>query len=81
MSELARDAGLSAATASRYLGLLEASFVIHRVSPYLSSRVSRLIKSPKTYNPMPDWPAIWPGSPPSRFRQENLYGEPSMRPL
>jgi predicted AAA+ superfamily ATPase len=49
VSELARDAGLSAATASRYLGLLEASFIIHRVSPYFSSRVSRLIKSPKTY--------------------------------
>jgi len=48
-SGLARDAKLNAATASRYLGLLEASFVLHRVGPFLSNRSSRLIKSPKIY--------------------------------
>ncbi|MEJ5226835.1 ATP-binding protein [Thermodesulfovibrio sp.] len=49
LSELARDAKLSVATASRYLSLLEASFIVRRIQPYLKSRSSRLIKSPKTY--------------------------------
>jgi predicted AAA+ superfamily ATPase len=48
-SELARDAKLKAATANRYLGLMEASFVLHRIGPFLSNRSSRLIKSPKVY--------------------------------
>lgn len=48
-SQLGRDAKLNAATTSRYLSLLEASFVIYRVSPYLGNRSRRLIKSPKVY--------------------------------
>ncbi len=48
-SELARDAKLNAATVARYLSLLEASFVIRRVAPFLANRASRLIKSPKLY--------------------------------
>lgn len=49
VSQLGRDAKLKAATAARYLSILEASFVIRRVSPYLRNRSSRLIKSPKMY--------------------------------
>jgi len=49
VSELARDAKLNAATTSRYLGVLEASFVVARLAPYLANRASRLIKSPKLY--------------------------------
>lgn len=49
VSELARDAHLNHATASRYLGLLEASFVVRRVGSYLSNRSSRLVKSPKIF--------------------------------
>ncbi len=49
VSELARDARLAAATAGRYLGVLEASFVVRRLAPYLANRASRLIKSPKLY--------------------------------
>lgn len=49
VSELARDAGLSTTTAARYLGLLEASFVVRRLGPCLANRASRLIKSPKVY--------------------------------
>jgi len=49
VSELARDAKLNAVTTSRYLGLLELSFVISRLTPYLANRASRLIKSPKLY--------------------------------
>ncbi|MDF1527245.1 MAG: ATP-binding protein [bacterium] len=48
-SQLGRDAQLKAATAARYLSILDASFVIRRVSPYLKNRSSRLIKSPKMY--------------------------------
>jgi len=48
-SELGRDAKLSAVTTSRYLSLFEASFLIHRIQPYLGNRSSRLIKSPKLY--------------------------------
>jgi predicted AAA+ superfamily ATPase len=49
VSELARDAKMTAATVNRYLGLLETSFVIARLAPYLRSRTTRLIKSPKLY--------------------------------
>ena len=48
-SELGRDARLSASTTGRYLGLLETSFLVQRVPPYLRSRASRLIKTPKLY--------------------------------
>lgn len=48
-SEVARDAKMTMATATRYLALLAASFVIRLVPPYLANRASRLIKSPKLY--------------------------------
>ncbi|HPO12610.1 MAG TPA: ATP-binding protein [Candidatus Hydrogenedentes bacterium] len=49
VSALARDAKLNTATAGRYLDLLEASFLIRRLPPFLKNRSSRLIKSPKLY--------------------------------
>ncbi len=49
ISELARDAKQNSATTARYLSLLEASFVIRRLGPYLGNRASRIIKSPKLY--------------------------------
>jgi predicted AAA+ superfamily ATPase len=49
ISNLARDAKLSAATAGRYLSLMEASFLIRRLPPFLKNRSSRLIKSPKLH--------------------------------
>ena len=48
-SEIARDAKLNVMTTSRYLALLEASFVLFRLQPHLSNKSSRLIKSPKIY--------------------------------
>jgi predicted AAA+ superfamily ATPase len=48
-SQLGRDAKLNATTTSRYLSLLETSYVMYRLSPYLRNRASRLIKSPKLY--------------------------------
>lgn len=49
ISTLARDAKLTASTTGRYLDLLEASFLIRRLPPFLKNRSSRLIKSPKLY--------------------------------
>lgn len=48
-SALARDAKVSSATAGRYLGLLEASYIAWRLPPFLRSRTSRLVKSPKLF--------------------------------
>jgi predicted AAA+ superfamily ATPase len=48
-SDLARDARLNAATAGRYVNLLEASFLVHRLPPFLKNRSTRLVKSPKLY--------------------------------
>lgn len=48
-AELARDAGLSPATAGRYLSILEASFLIHRQAPYYENIGKRLVKSAKLY--------------------------------
>jgi hypothetical protein len=49
VSELGREARLNHVTASRYLDLLEASYVVRRLPPYLDNAASRLIKSPKLY--------------------------------
>ena len=49
ISELARDAKLNSSTTSRYLNLIETSFIIKRLLPYLRNKASRLIKSPKIY--------------------------------
>ncbi|MBN1224584.1 MAG: ATP-binding protein [Candidatus Aminicenantes bacterium] len=48
-SELARDGKLNVMTASRYLSLIEISFVLRRLPPYFRNPSSRLIKSPKLY--------------------------------
>ena len=49
VSELGRDAKLNVTTARRYLDVMEASFVIMRLAPFLRNRASRLIKSPKMF--------------------------------
>jgi hypothetical protein len=49
IAALARDVGLNAATAGRYLSLLEASFQIKRLAPWFSNLGKRLVKSPKVY--------------------------------
>ncbi len=48
-TEIARDAGVSQPTVHRYLNLLEASYLVHRLPAYAASRTKRLIKSPKLY--------------------------------
>lgn len=49
VSEIGRDAKVNSVTASRYLDLLETSFVVRRLSPFLSNKATRLIKTPKMY--------------------------------
>jgi predicted AAA+ superfamily ATPase len=48
-SELARDVKLPARTVGGYLDLLETSFVIERIPPFVRSRATRMLKSPKLY--------------------------------
>ena len=48
-SDIGRQAGLNAMTASRYLSLLETSCIIYCLPPFRRSRAKRLVKSPKIY--------------------------------
>jgi predicted AAA+ superfamily ATPase len=49
VSSLARDAKLNTVTAGRYLNLLETSFLVRRLPPFMKNRSSRLVKSPKLH--------------------------------
>ncbi len=49
VSSLATDCGISHTTASRWLSLLESSFIIQIVHPYYNNFHKRVIKSPKLY--------------------------------
>jgi hypothetical protein len=48
-SHLAEDTGISHKTASEWISLLEASFIVYRLPPYFTNISKRLIKSPKLY--------------------------------
>ena len=48
-SEIARDAGLSQATAGRYINLLEITGLLVRLNSYSTNISKRIIKSPKVY--------------------------------
>lgn len=49
IASIARDAKLEAKTAARYLGWMEATYIIRRLQPYLRNKASRIKKSPKIY--------------------------------
>jgi uncharacterized protein len=49
LSQLGRDAKLPSITTSKYLSILETSFILSKLNPYLRNKASRLIKSPKVY--------------------------------
>ncbi len=49
IASLARDASLEPKTAARYLGWMEATYIIRRVQPFLRNKTSRVKKSPKLY--------------------------------
>jgi len=48
-ADVAKDCGLSHASAHRYIKLLEVSNIISRVPAWYASRSKRLVKSPKVY--------------------------------
>ncbi len=48
-ASLANDAGISPATARRYLNILEVSFQVRRIPAYAVNRGKRLIKAPKMF--------------------------------
>jgi predicted AAA+ superfamily ATPase len=48
-ADLARDARLPAATANRYLNLLEVSYQVQRLPAFAVNRTKRLVKSPRLY--------------------------------
>ncbi|MBN3035377.1 MAG: ATP-binding protein [Bacteroidales bacterium] len=48
-ASLANDTGVSATTISNWLSVLEASYIIFRLSPYYENFGKRVVKSPKLY--------------------------------
>jgi predicted AAA+ superfamily ATPase len=48
-ANLARDAGMSPATAGRHLSILEASFLLTRLPPFFANIGKRMVKAPKLY--------------------------------
>jgi len=49
LADVARDAGLPHATATRYLALLESVFMVHRLPAWSENLGRRLVKSPKLH--------------------------------
>ncbi|WP_428660047.1 ATP-binding protein [Runella sp.] len=49
VSDLSRSIGISQPTVSKYLDILEGSFLITRLQPYFANISKRLVKSPKLY--------------------------------
>lgn len=49
LSDLARDAGISAPTAKKWISILEASYAVFLLQPYYRNMGKRLIKAPKLY--------------------------------
>ena len=49
MTDLARDAGVTAPTVKRWLSVLEASQVVYLLRPFHSNLGKRITKSPKVY--------------------------------
>lgn len=49
LSSLGNDCGITHTTASRWISILEASFLVHLLRPYHANFGKRLIKSPKLY--------------------------------
>ncbi|MEA3446314.1 MAG: DUF4143 domain-containing protein, partial [Bacteroidota bacterium] len=49
LNSLANDTGVSTTTISHWLSVLEASFIIFRLTPYYENFGKRMIKSPKLY--------------------------------
>lgn len=49
ISDLGRSLGVSSPTVTRYLDILEAAFIVHRLPPYYMNTTKRIVKQPKIY--------------------------------
>lgn len=49
ISDLARDAGVSSPTATRWLSVLKASYQVHFLEPFAVNLSKRIVKAPKIY--------------------------------
>lgn len=49
VSSLANDTGITHVTASQWITILEASYIVYRLKPYHANIGKRLVKSPKLY--------------------------------
>src|SRR3970282_1037752 len=49
LAELARDTDVAFNTAKKWLSILEASGIVHLLSPYHTNMTKRLVKTPKLY--------------------------------
>lgn len=49
LSSLATDCGIAQSTATAWLSILEASYIVYRLPPHFSNFGKRLVKSPKLY--------------------------------
>jgi predicted AAA+ superfamily ATPase len=49
LSDLAKETGISVTTLSRWLSVLEASYIIFLIRPYFQNLGKRLVKAPKVY--------------------------------
>jgi predicted AAA+ superfamily ATPase len=49
LNRIANDCGVSQTTATEWLNLMEASYVIYRLKPYFTNTRKRLVKRPKLY--------------------------------
>ncbi len=49
MADVARDIGVTVRTISKWISVLEASFIVFLISPFYKNYGKRLIKSPKLY--------------------------------
>lgn len=69
-ASLARRVGISPATVHRWINLLEASFILHKLPPFLKSRKARLWKRPKVYLVDPALSFHLMGTAPKKLSQE-----------
>jgi predicted AAA+ superfamily ATPase len=49
LNRLANDCGISQTTATEWLNLMEASYILYRLKPYFANTRKRLVKRPKLY--------------------------------
>ena len=72
LSQLGDSLGVSHVMVRRYVDLLESTFMVHQVSPWLGNSSKRLVKTPKVYVSDPGIVGALLGI----YEPEELYGHP-----